>query len=118
MAAAGDIAGGAWFRLTVGASTPPSPRRPHPHLLVATCPLLARPAPGRSLGLFIRRLDQNSRAYFAYIFTARWLGFRLDLVVIILLTASCLASVIVHEYSGAIGESTGLACEAARLEQE
>lgn len=49
-------------------------------------------------------MDANSRAYFAYIFTARWLGFRMDMVVIIVLAASCFVSVAVNEYSQTIGE--------------
>lgn len=54
--------------------------------------------------MFIKRLDLNSRAYFAYIFTARWLGFRLDLVVILLLSGSCFLSVVVNEFGGNVGE--------------
>lgn len=61
----------------------------------------------RFLSRFIRRIDANTRAYFAYIFTARWLGFRMDMVVIIVLTASCFVSVAVNEYSKGIGESGG-----------
>lgn len=59
---------------------------------------------GRFLAMFIQRLDLNSRAFFAYIFTARWLGFRLDLAVILLLSGSCFLSVVVNEFGGNVGE--------------
>ncbi|CAM9122992.1 unnamed protein product [Ectocarpus sp. 4 AP-2014] len=44
----------------------------------------------------------NTRAYFAWVYTARWLGFRMDMVVIIVLTASCFFSVAVNEYSDSV----------------
>ena len=59
---------------------------------------------GRFLRQFTERVDLNTRAYFAYLYTARWLGFRFHMVVTIVLIASCFFSVAVHEYSGALGE--------------
>ncbi|CAN0151598.1 unnamed protein product, partial [Discosporangium mesarthrocarpum] len=52
---------------------------------------------GRFMEDFKLKVDLNTRAYFAYIFTARWLGFRMDMVVFIVLTASCFLSVAVNE---------------------
>lgn len=53
---------------------------------------------------FTEKVDGNTRAYFACLSTGRWLAFRLHVVVIIMLTASCFFSVAVNEYSGALGE--------------
>lgn len=59
----------------------------------------------RFLNAFTERVDLNTRAYFAWVFTARWLGFRMDMVVIIVLIASCFFSVAVNEYSDSVGEN-------------
>lgn len=59
----------------------------------------------RFLGQFTERVDLNTRAYFAWVYTARWLGFRMDMVVIMVLIASCFFSVAVNEYSDSVGES-------------
>ncbi|CAN0142706.1 unnamed protein product [Ectocarpus sp. 6 AP-2014] len=56
----------------------------------------------RFLGQFTERVNLNTRAYFAWVYTARWLGFRMDMVVIIVLTASCFFSVAVNEYSSSV----------------
>ncbi|CAM9886717.1 unnamed protein product [Scytosiphon promiscuus] len=56
----------------------------------------------RFLNAFTERVDLNTRAYFAWVFTARWLGFRMDMVVIIVLIASCFFSVAVNEYSDSV----------------
>lgn len=53
---------------------------------------------------FTERIDYNTRAYFACLSTGRWLAFRLHVVVIIMLTASCFFSVAVNEYYEALGE--------------
>lgn len=53
---------------------------------------------------FTERVDVNTRAYFACLSTSRWLAFRLNVVVIIILTASCFFSVAVNELSGDLGE--------------
>lgn len=52
----------------------------------------------------MERVDVNTRAYFAWVYVTRWLGFRLDVVVAMVLTASCFFSVAVNEYSDSIGE--------------
>ncbi|CAM9523069.1 unnamed protein product, partial [Ectocarpus sp. 13 AM-2016] len=54
------------------------------------------------LSHFTERVNLNTRAYFAWVYTARWLGFRMDMVVIIVLTASCFFSVAVNEYSRSV----------------
>ncbi|CAM9972835.1 unnamed protein product, partial [Ectocarpus sp. 12 AP-2014] len=56
----------------------------------------------RFLSQFTERVNLNTRAYFAWVYTARWLGFRMDMVVIIVLTASCFFSVAVNEYSSSV----------------
>eukprot|EP00752_Nemacystus_decipiens_P006704 g6027.t1 len=56
----------------------------------------------RFLHQFTERVDLNTRAYFAWVYTARWLGFRMDMVVIMVLIASCFFSVAVNEYSNAV----------------
>eukprot|EP00752_Nemacystus_decipiens_P006715 g6038.t1 len=56
----------------------------------------------RFLGQFMERVDLNTRAYFAWVYVTRWLGFRLDMVVAMVLTASCFFSVAVNEYSDSI----------------
>ncbi|CAM9967371.1 unnamed protein product, partial [Ectocarpus sp. 12 AP-2014] len=56
----------------------------------------------RFLSQFTERVNMNTRAYFAWVYTARWLGFRMDMVVIIVLTASCFFSVAVNEYSDSV----------------
>ncbi|CAM9423380.1 unnamed protein product, partial [Choristocarpus tenellus] len=56
----------------------------------------------RFLSLFMDRVNLNTRAYYAYIFTARWLGFRMDMVVLIVLIGSCFFSVAVNENSSSI----------------
>ncbi|CBN77890.1 multidrug resistance-associated protein-like protein [Ectocarpus siliculosus] len=56
----------------------------------------------RFLGQFTEVVNMNTRAYFAWVYTARWLGFRMDMVVIIVLTASCFFSVAVNEYSSSV----------------
>ena len=53
---------------------------------------------------FTERVDTNTRAYFAWVYTARWLGFRMDIVVSIVIAASCFFSVAVNEYSQDVGE--------------
>ena len=68
-------------------------------------PLPPRAAPpDRFLDQFMERVDVNTRAYFAWVYVTRWLGFRLDVVVAMVLTASCFFSVAVNEYSDSIGE--------------
>ncbi|CAN0407310.1 unnamed protein product, partial [Scytosiphon promiscuus] len=42
----------------------------------------------RFLVQFTERVDTNTRAYFAWVFTGRWLGFRMNAVVIVVLAAS------------------------------
>ncbi|CAM9253787.1 unnamed protein product, partial [Hapterophycus canaliculatus] len=54
------------------------------------------------LNQFTERVDRNTRAYFAWVFTARWLGFRMNIIVIILLTATCFFSVAVNQYSNSV----------------
>lgn len=49
-------------------------------------------------------MDMNTRAYFAYIFTSRWLAFNMDLIVIMVLTASCVSSVAYAQYNKSVGE--------------
>ena len=61
----------------------------------------------RFLHQFTERVDLNTRAYFAWVYTARWLGLRMDTVVIMVLTASCFFSVAVNEYSASVGEDNG-----------
>ncbi|CAM9996930.1 unnamed protein product, partial [Ectocarpus fasciculatus] len=56
----------------------------------------------RFLSQFTERVDMNTRAYFAWVYTARWLGFRMDMVVIMVLTASCFFSVAVNEYDDSV----------------
>lgn len=56
---------------------------------------------------FTDRVDTNTRAYFAWVYTARWLGFRMEVVVTIVTTASCFFSVAVHENNGSVGECLG-----------
>eukprot|EP00903_Cladosiphon_okamuranus_P016201 g14950.t2 len=56
----------------------------------------------RFLRQFTERVDLNTRAYFAWVYTARWLGFRMDMVVTIVLIASCFFSVAVNDYSDAV----------------
>ncbi|CAM9767000.1 unnamed protein product, partial [Ectocarpus sp. 12 AP-2014] len=56
----------------------------------------------RFLSQFTERVNLNTRAYFAWVYTGRWLGFRMDMVVIIVLTASCFFSVAVNEYSSSV----------------
>ena len=62
---------------------------------------------GRFLRQFTDRVDTNTRAYFAWVYTARWLGFRMDILVVIVITASCFFSVAVNEYSESVGECWG-----------
>ena len=45
-----------------------------------------------------RRLDAHTRASFSYISSARWLGFRLDVIVVVLLAASTFGAVIALNY--------------------
>ncbi|CAN0352627.1 unnamed protein product, partial [Scytosiphon promiscuus] len=49
----------------------------------------------RFLVQFTERVDTNTRAYFAWVFTG--LGFRMNAVVIVVLAASCFFSVAVNE---------------------
>ena len=58
----------------------------------------------RFLNQFTERVDLNTRAYFAWVYTARWLGFRMDMVVMMVLIASCFFSVAMNEYSNSVGE--------------
>lgn len=58
----------------------------------------------RFLSRFIRRVDDNTRAYFAHIITPRWFGFRMDAITLIVLTASCFASVAANEHSQTTGK--------------
>ena len=58
----------------------------------------------RFMRRFTERVDTNTRAYFAWVYTARWLGFRMDVVVTIVIAASCFFSVAVNEYSESVGE--------------
>jgi ATP-binding cassette subfamily C (CFTR/MRP) protein 4 len=53
----------------------------------------------RFLEEFSARLDLNTRAFYAFIFTARWLGFRLDVIVILILSAACFISVALNEFA-------------------
>lgn len=62
------------------------------------------PATDRFLHQFTERVDLNTRAYFAWVYAARWLGFRMDMVVIMVLIAACFFSVAVNEYSDSVGE--------------
>ena len=62
------------------------------------------PTTDRFLKQFTKRVDLNTRAYFAWIYTARWLGFRMDVIVVMVLIASCFFSVAINEYSSSIGE--------------
>lgn len=86
-------------------SVSPEPRTP---LLVPP------PATERFLEQFMERVDLNTRAYFAWVYVTRWLGFRLDVVVAIVLAASCFFSVAVNEYSDSIGECADAAGNVAR----
>lgn len=65
------------------------------------------PRTDRFLSQFTERVDLNTRAYFAWVYTARWLGFRMDMVVIMVLIASCFFSVALNEYSDSVGEGSG-----------
>ncbi|CAM9207978.1 unnamed protein product, partial [Sphacelaria rigidula] len=56
------------------------------------------------LTAFLRKVDDNTRAYFAYIFTSRWFGFRLETVALVVLTVCCFVAVAVSEYREAAGE--------------
>lgn len=63
------------------------------------------PATDRFLHQFTERVDLNTRAYFAWVYTARWLGVRMDMVVLMVLIAACFFSIAVNEYSDSVGES-------------
>ena len=76
----------------------PSPTRPtYPHAVTR------RTHADRFLDQFTERVDLNTRAYFAWVYTIRWLGFRLDVVVAMVLMATCFFSVAAKEYSNSIG---------------
>lgn len=44
---------------------------------------------------FHRNLDSNSRAYFAFMMTSRWLGFRLDTLSSLFLAFTCYFAMVV-----------------------
>ncbi len=62
----------------------------------------------RFLDEFTERVDLNTRAYFAWVYTIRWLGFRLDVVVAMVLVATSFFSVALNEFTDSIGEERGL----------
>ncbi|ORY02314.1 P-loop containing nucleoside triphosphate hydrolase protein [Basidiobolus meristosporus CBS 931.73] len=50
-------------------------------------------AQNRFINMFINAESENSRAFFMYICSARWLGFRLDILATVFLTVTAFASV-------------------------
>ena len=56
-----------------------------------------RGAEGRFRAAFHARVDRNTRAYFCFIATARWFGFRLDAICTAFLAAAALLSVMLAE---------------------
>ena len=62
----------------------------------------------RFLKQFTKRVDLNTRAYFDWICMLHWLGFRLDVNVLIILTGSCFFSTAISESNSLIGEKPSL----------
>lgn len=58
----------------------------------------------RFLDEFSERVNLNTRAYFAWVYAIRWLGFRLDVVVAMVLVACSFFSVALNEFTHSIGE--------------
>jgi hypothetical protein len=48
--------------------------------------------------IFEERHNANLRAFFAFLSCARWIGFRLDLICVVLLGAACYLAVVFHHY--------------------
>ena len=56
---------------------------------------------------FLGRLDKNTRSYFAFICTSRWLGYRLDAMSFLLLAACTLLAAAAYESSGSGNDDNG-----------
>ena len=46
---------------------------------------------------FTTALDSNGAWWFAFISTARWVGFRLDLIASVILTAGCILAMAIYQ---------------------
>ena len=53
-------------------------------------------AQGRFRAQFTAALDANGAWWFAFISTARWVGFRLDLIASVILTAGCILAMAIY----------------------
>ena len=56
---------------------------------------------GAFLEEFSRRLDDNTRLYFLFVATARWFGYKLDVIVTALFVATTFSSLAVRHYASA-----------------
>lgn len=92
------------FKVSPSPLPPPDAPRTPPFAAPWPPGPFAAPNIDRFLKRFTERVDLNTSAFFAWVYTARWLGLRLDMVVIMVLTASCFLSVAVSEYSDSVGK--------------